>query len=304
MNLTQILPLIIGGACLLLLSAQCKPQSSPTTSPVTATSAPTPAAGGLPYDLTSPSQTISLATDDLKEISALSPTNDPDLFLAVADERGEIFFVNVKQNGAVTNRVFFKEKGDFEGVEMVGDYIYCLKSNGVIFEISDWKNGQPKVKEYPTPLKKENDLEGLGYDPVRKSLLLACKENPESDVARRIFAFDLTTHKLSAEPVYTINPGDVNALVPYNDEEKKQNSFSSSGVAVHPLTNDIYVVSTSLKRLAVLDHQTGKIRFAARLEKIFLPQPEGISFDPEGNLYISSEGKKGEGAILKFAYRG
>ena len=31
-------------------------------------------------------------------------------------------------------------------------------------------------------------------------------------------------------------------------------------------------------------------------------QPEGIAFDADGNLHLSSEGKKGEGLILKFNY--
>jgi len=299
MNLTQILPLSIGGACVLLLfSAQCRQQTPSVAAPVT--SIPVVP---LPYDLNAPSLTISLATEDLKEISALSPTSEPGVFLAVSDERGEIFFVDTRKDGAITKRVLFRGKGDFEGVEMVGDRIFCLKSNGIVFEISNWQNGTPEVQEYPTMLQKENDLEGLGYDPGRNALLLACKENPESDVDRRIFAFDLGTHQLSAAPMYTIHPQEVNALVPYNDEDKKQHFFSSSGVAVHPLTQDVYVISTALKRLLVLDHGSGQIRVAARLKKSILPQPEGISFDPEGNLYISTEGKTSEGAILKFLYR-
>ncbi len=291
----------IGGACVLLLfSAQCRQQSTSIPPPVTSV----PAAAALPYDLQAPALTISLATKDLKEISALSPTSEPGIFLAVADERGDIFFVDTRKDGAITKRVSFRDKGDFEGVEMVGDRIFCLKSSGVIFEISNWQNGTPEVQEYPTMLQKDNDLEGLGYDAGRNVLLLACKENPENDVDRRIFAFDLGTHQLSADPVYTIHPREVNAQVPYNEEDKKQHFFSSSGVAVHPLTQDVYVISTSLKRIVVLDHGSGQIRFAARLDKSILPQPEGISFDPEGNLYISTEGKTGEGAILKFLYRG
>ena len=50
-------------------------------------------------------------------------------------------------DGAITKRVLFRETGDFEGVEMVGDRIYCLKSDGTIFEISQWENGKPQVVE-------------------------------------------------------------------------------------------------------------------------------------------------------------
>ena len=297
MNLSQIIPLAVGSALVLLLvSAQCREQSTPPS---------TVPAEVLPYDLNAPALTINLASGDLKEISALSPTSDPNIFIAVSDERGEALFLNVKNGGAITKRVLFRDKGDFEGAEMVGDHIFCLESKGIIFEVTNWENGAPQVQEYPLGgLSKENDLEGLGYDHARNALLIACKEDPESDIDRRIFAFDLTTHQLSAEPVYIVHPHEVNALVAYNDEDKRKHFFSSSGVAVHPLTNDIYVISTALKRLVVLDHTTGKIRLAARLEKAILPQPEGISFDPAGNMYISSEGKTGEGLILEFLYHG
>jgi uncharacterized protein YjiK len=72
---------------------------------------------------------------------------------------------------------------------------------------------------------------------------------------------------------------------------------------VHPKTKDIYLISTALKRMVVLNAVDGTIRFAARLDKNLLPQPEGIAFDETGNLYLSSEGKKKEGLMLKFNYQ-
>lgn len=302
MNIPEFLPLSIGSACLLmLLGAQCGQQPSPA---VPGKSAVAHTLDSIPYDLSAPAQTIQLGSADLSEISALSPTYMPGVFLAVADERGEVFFIDSKQNGAISKRIPFRENGDFEGVEMVDSVIFCLKSDGVLFEISHWDQAKPQVREYATALTRDNNVEGLGYDAVRQVLLLACKEDPETDRPRRVYAFDLRTHQLNATPVYTVDPREVNTRVPYSDEDKKQHFFSSSGVAVHPLTQDIYLISTALKRLVVLDHGTGKIRFATRLDKQVIPQPEGIAFDPAGNLYLSSEGKGGEGFILVFPYRG
>ena len=299
MNRPEFLPLSVGSACLLLfLGAQCGQQPNPAKSAVAHT------LDSIPYDLATPARTIQLGSADLSEISALSPTYLPGVFLAVADERGEVFFIDSKQNGAISKRIPFRENGDFEGVEMVDSVIYCLKSDGVLFEIRQWDQAKPQVREYATALTKDNNVEGLGYDAGRRALLLACKEDPESDAPRRVYAFDLRTHQLNATPVYTVDPREVNTRVPYSDEDKKQHFFSSSGVAVHPLTQDIYLISTALKRLVVLDHGTGKIRFATRLDKQVIPQPEGISFDPAGNLYLSSEGKGGKGFILVFLYRG
>lgn len=257
----------------------------------------------LPYDLERPSLTINLVSEELKEISGLSPTDVPGIYLAIADERGAFFFIDGSGGGAVRQRVLFRDKGDFEGIEMAGKSIWASKSNGDLYEITRWNDPEPQVEEYKSFLKKHNDVEGLAYDPWRKALLLACKEKPDSLYDRNIFVFDLKTKTLGETPAYTIHPEMVNERVAYGETEK-HDYFSPSGLAVHPITKDIYVISTALKRLVVLDYKTGQIKYAQRLDKKILPQPEGISFDPAGNLMLSSEGKQGEGLLLRFDFKG
>jgi uncharacterized protein YjiK len=256
----------------------------------------------LPYDLANPSHIINLVSEDLQEISGLSPTDDPEQYLAIADEKGEIFFVDGAAGGAITRRVLFRDKGDFEGVELVGPCLFAVKSNGDIYEIGRWKKKTPSVKEYDTALGKDDDVEGLGYDNKRNALLVACKGNPDSSYLRKVYAFDLGTKRLSEQPVYTIDPIEVNRLVPKNPEENAH-FFSPSGIAVHPVTGDVYVLSSAQKRMVVLNHDSGMLRFAVRLDKKLLPQPEGISFDRNGDLVLSSEGKKGEGLIMRFKFK-
>lgn len=255
----------------------------------------------LPYNLESPSVVINLVSEELKEISGLSPTREPGIFCTIADEKGEILFIDGNGGGVILQRVLFREKGDFEGVEEVGKCLYAMKSNGDVYEIGCWKEGTPQTTVYKTTLTKTDDVEGLGYDERRNALLIACKGDPDSSYQRKIYAFDLKTKQLSDKPVFKIDVLEVNRLIPYNDDDKPH-FFSPSGIAVHPISGDVYVISSALKRMLVLDYQTGKIRWAHRLDKKLLPQPEGISFDPAGNLYLSSEGKKGEGLLLRFDY--
>jgi uncharacterized protein YjiK len=262
-----------------------------------------PISDSLPYDLQNPALTINFVTEALKEISGLGPSDTPGLFLAIADERGEVFFIEGERGGRVRRQILFREKGDFEGVELVGKSIWAVKSDGDLFEISDWKKVQPTVTEYKTPLKKVDDVEGLAYDPWKKSLLLSCKQNPDSSGLRRIWSFDLKSKTLGQSPVYTVDPEEVNKLLPYNNAEK-QDYFSPSAIALHPKTRDVYLISTALKRLVVLDYHSGAIKHVNRLDKRLLPQPEGLAFDQAGNLFIGSEGKKGEGLLLKFEYKG
>ncbi|MEI6409116.1 MAG: SdiA-regulated domain-containing protein [Bacteroidota bacterium] len=298
MNITtQILsrlPVLI--ACAVLL------QGSNCRQPSGAGRVPATSMERLPYNLEEPALTINFANAELKEISGLSPTDTPGVYCAIADERGEIFFINSEKAGEITRRVLFRDKGDFESLEMVGKVLYALKSNGALFEIEHWQEGGDKmeVHEYKTPLQYD-DLEGLCYDPKRNALLLATKEDPLSDVSRKIYAFSLKTKTLEPNPVYTIDPQEVNRILPY-DLGEKQHYFSPSGIAIHPITKEVYVISTALKRLVVLNPETGAIKSVVRLDKGLLPQPEGIAFDAQGNLFLSSEGKKQEGLLLKFNY--
>lgn len=256
----------------------------------------------LPYNLANPSHIINLVSEDLQEISGLSPADAPGQYLAIADEKGEIFFVD-GNGGAITRRILFRDKGDFEGVEMVGQCLYAVKSNGDIFEIGDWKQKKMCINMYDTHLEKEDDVEGLGYDPKRHSLLVIGKGNSDSSSVRSVYAFDLTTKLLGEQPVYTVNPLEVNRLLPPSKDENA-NFFSPSSIAVHPITRDVYITSTAQKRLLVLDYDSGAIKYVVRLDKKMLPQPEGIAFDSNGDMLLCSEGKKGEGLVLRFMYRG
>lgn len=256
----------------------------------------------LPYNLANPSHIINLVSEDLQEISGLSPADAQGQYLAIADEKGEIFFVD-GSGGAITRRVLFRDKGDFEGVEMVGQCLYAVKSNGDIFEIGDWKKKKMCINMYDTHLEKVDDVEGLGYDLKRHCLLLVGKGNPDSSYTRNVFAFDLTTKLLGEQPVYSVNPLEVNRLLPPGPDENS-NFFSPSSIAIHPITRDVYITSTAQKRLLVLDYDSGAIKYVVRLDKKMLPQPEGIAFDSNGDMLLSSEGKKGEGLIIRFMYRG
>ncbi len=256
----------------------------------------------LPYQLRQPSRTIPLKDSLLQEISGLGALSTPARLCAISDERGEIYLLNTKEDLAVEKTIPFREKGDFEGVEWVGDTLYALQSNGKLYEVTNWKSGTPSVQQYQTGLDKSHDLEGLGYDPVTNRLLLACKEDPASNIIRTIWAFDRTTHSLSSHPVYSLDPNQINDQLSLPPKEKNK-YFSPSGIAVHPIISNVYVLSSALRCLLVLDYTSGQVLSVELLDKQLFPQPEGITFEKNGDLWISSEGKKGTATLQLFSYQ-
>lgn len=254
------------------------------------------AAAQLPFNFDKPDRIISLPAE-LKEISGLSLTSKPSQAVAIGDEKGQLFFINL-ENGAIERAPIFREKGDFEDLAVVGDSVWCVKSDGKLFRIKNLGADQPGFEEFePSFIDKDrDDVEGLCFDAKNDRLLLACKGVSDSFTVRRFFEFNLTSEEFLPNPVFTLDPCDVEKKLP---EQKKPKAFSPSGIAIQPETGDIFVLSSVGKMLAILD-STGALKQSVKLEKDLLPQPEGIAFGADGSLYLSSEGKKGEGVILVF----
>ncbi len=61
-----------------------------------------------------------------------------------------------------------------------------------------------------------------------------------------------------------------------------------------------YWILSAHDRLVVVLGADSKVLEATRLQQSLFVQPEGMSFDDKGNLFLSSEGHKGAGLLLVF----
>ncbi len=261
------------------------------------------------YDFSTPVLELKLPKR-LEEISGLTIVDDT-LVAAVQDEKGEIFLLD-HRTGDVVDKFKFARDGDFEGIELVDDTMYVLRSDGDVYVIADWRSKDPEAKKIETYLATKNDTEGLGYQPSKQRLLIVAKEFPGRGRSRvrSIYGFDLRTKKVDPEPVYEIPldtigvrlglPGEAirNLLAPALDLE----SFKPAAVAVHPRTGDIFVVSSVLKVIVVLS-PSGELIQLSPIDIKDLPQPEGLAFLPNGDLLVSSEGAGGRGRLFRFNER-
>ena len=271
----------------------------------------------VPYSLGKPDEVFELKKK-LNEVSGLNVTGSDQVAL-IDDEKGSIFYYDLIA-GNVLHDISFSESADFEDLVIHGDTSYALKSDGTITEIISNGDTVVSVKTYDTPLDEFNDTEGLCYDAKRNALLIACKGKPtfiENDKRYRgrkaIYRFDLSTMKLNETPLFLIDVHKVEGIILgmqkniirrimslYNLSTKAV--FQPSGIAIHPQTGEIYVISAVGNVLLILTEE-GKILHAMKLSNKLYIQPEGITFDSTGILFIANEGKTGKGNILKFEYK-
>ena len=232
----------------------------------------------------------------LKEISGLDYISD-DKVACIEDNHGIIYIYDLKEEN-ITAEITFGEKGDYEDVSKVGQVYYVLRSDGVIFQVSD-----KKTSSYKTILNQENNTEGLCYDKKNNSLLIACKDDPGNQIPKNyksVYKFALKDHVVSKKPLFNISIDDIILPQLNKNFEADEKHFSPSGIAIHPLSGNIFIISSRGNILLEAD-RTGKIIHAEKIHNKLFPQPEGICFTPEGDLMISNEGRDDEhGTILRF----
>ena len=253
------------------------------------------------YDLKSPNHTWRLP-GQLVEVSG-NTWIDNDHLILIEDMHPNLYLIKIDDKNATLEKTIpfadeKKEKTDIEDVTFVNNTVYALWSHGVLFKISDWQT-KPTVKKIKTFLSKENNTEGLCYDPVTQKLLVACKDASnvadEKKSTKAVYQFDMAQNTLNNQPFLLIHKKDF-------EKSGNQNlDFNPSAIAIHPVTHDIYLLSTrDNKCMAVYSHN-GVFKSVQFIDAELMPQPEGICFSPEGKLYISSEGKKGEpGNLFEF----
>ncbi|HET8754227.1 MAG TPA: SdiA-regulated domain-containing protein [Salinimicrobium sp.] len=232
--------------------------------------------------------------DELKEVSGIEWLGDNKI-AAVQDEDGIIFIYNLTTS-EIENQFSFGGNGDYEGIAINEGTAYILKSDGTILEISDYSKN-PKVKTYSTPLSKVKgiDVEGLTWDKKNNTLLVAEKERKAEKKKKSIYSFDLQSKNSVEKPIFEI---DLNDDFFKNSESRKKIKFNPSEIEIEPTSGDIYVLDGRNPKLLILD-KNGKPEQIFFLNASTFAQPEGITFSPDGTLYISNEAGDGPANILQ-----
>lgn len=259
----------------------------------------------LGYDFNEPNETFVLP-NILREISGIT-TGDDHRLACVQDENGILFQFDLESN-EIALQQSFGEDGDYEGLCRVGPFFYVLRSDGILFELKEQAaielRAEEDVQEIAEMRVNRYDLglpiaenEGLCFDEKNNRLLIISRDkSPHTKTNDRlIYAFDLTRKRLLKQPVFTLNP--------FSGKWNKQAnlSFRPSELALHPLTGEIFVLSSKDQALFVFSPQ-GKIQTIQRFNPTIFAKPEGITFLENGDVYISNEGKDEKPTILFFKY--
>jgi len=238
----------------------------------------------------------------LREVSGLSFDASANGLIAHDDEVAILYNIDFDKKEIVS-----KEKiggsGDFEGIEKVDDKIYLVKSNG---EMIAYDITAKESQKFSTGLSSSNNVEGLAE--YNGNLLLACKGKPEKesgqdfDKSRAVYSFNLQSMHTAKSPFMLISEDKLKnyATDASSGEKDRLEKFAPSGIAVHPKTNAVYILSNRGRMLLVTNAQ-------AEIQKIYFldyqihKHPEGICFDAQNRMYIANEADGGTAVIYRYS---
>ena len=172
-----------------------------------------------------------------------------------------------------------------------------LVSSGSIIQVMT-KDSSFTTNEFTLDRGGKSEFETMYLGADKKSLVLLCKEcSKEKDEVRTAYRFDLATLTFSTEPLYTIDVTVIRKML--NDDAAL---FKPSAAAINPITGKLFIVASVGKLLVIADKE-GKVEQVFKLDPTMYNQPEGMTFAPNGDLFISNEGGEGIATILKFTYK-
>lgn len=248
----------------------------------------------------------------LREVSGLTFSPGDSFLLAVQDERGTVYALD-PTSGAVVRELPITGKGDFEGLTVAGEAVILLRSDGRIFRWT-WNGPLPLADTTGTDLgfPAGSDLEGLTVYPANGNLMVAAKDEPNLpvDATKGWYVHDAASGQRLAgsfglgrpefRQMVMALPGGAERrkLLDWLDKSPEAFPLGPSGIAVHPHSYDIYLLSSRGKVLLVLGSDPQRLH---PLDPGLFRQPEGIAFNRRGDLFIATEGSKKEPArILVF----
>lgn len=253
----------------------------------------------LGYNFFAPDAKVKLHYD-LEEISGLT-CYKPGVLAGVQDESGRLFLINTN-DGKIIRSIRFDHTGDYEGVEIIGEKAYVMESNGDLFHFEMTEGEEVKSKKENTVFNSSNDIEGLGY--IDNYLLVACKASGDTKEnnakGKAIYRLDLKSLKVKKKEWLDFEVKDLSKFIEKRPYFKKVKEFDPSGIAIHPITKDIYIISAD--KAVIIFNKNHELVEVVKLDGKLYRQAEGICFAPDGTLYISNEGEGARGEILTLKY--
>lgn len=150
---------------------------------------------------------------------------------------------------------------------------------------------------------------GMCLHQQTKRLFFVAESDIENEVQNYlIYTFNLNQRKLNERPLFEIKSEEIELFAISNNIPLPANRLDENGdtlrdfsfipdvIAVHPKTNEIYVLSSVDRSLAVFNQFGQVVNFTTLNESLF-SQPKAMTFFPNGDLLLTNSDLKNPSVV-------
>lgn len=141
-------------------------------------------------------------------------------------------------------------------------------------------------------------MEGLAFEESRNAFLLPCKTPRTSRLKDHLVVFSVPLTSMTPDP-------EPRVFLPLKDLDSAGlgKNFHPSAIEIHPESGSLILVSAREEALVELSPD-GQILATEELKRKRHPQPEGLTFLPDGSFVVADEGQGGRGTLTRYPRTG
>ena len=231
----------------------------------------------------------------MDEVSGIAYYPPDHALFAIIDEAGMLY--KVPLNDKKIEQWEFAEKDDYEDIVLVDSTFFVITSRGRLLSFTFLGNKPSKVENFDLNLTGKNDIETLYHQSDDNTLRIICKDcDGDKGLTNTTFQFSMGEKKFSGASKLNLNQ--------VSDKiARENNKFKPSAAAIHPITGELFIISSVNKTLVVADKNLNPKELYS-LDAELYKQPEAIAFAPNGDMFIANESAdEGSANILVFKYK-
>jgi hypothetical protein len=224
--------------------------------------------------------------ESLKEVSGISHIDDSKL-ACIQDEKGSIYIYDLNLESLV-KEIQFGPRGDYEAIRIIDSTAYVMDSSGQLFRIENFELESRLVEVFQTEFSKKHDIESFDINKTTGEILTIPKENNLLTTRDRFLIYELDPTTFNIKEDYFINLSYRDPIFEVDASWFMETSFFPSELTIHPTTQEVYILDSKTPRILILEPD-GSPKKMHLLNPEKFQQPEGLSFDSKGRIYISNE---------------
>jgi len=228
---------------------------------------------------------------ELEEVSGIAYYGKDNSLFAESDEKGCLYKIFINKPTDI-RKWKFSHKRNYEDIVLHDSTFYILNNNGDIISLIFLKDSIIP-HEYTFPENGKYEFEALYYDDKLQKLVLMCKDC-EIDKNNAVSTYSFDPQQFTYSSGFTVDAKNISDVI-----GPKSTKLKPSAASINPVTGEIYILS-SINKLLLIAQRDGVVKEIYHLDPSIFTQPEGITFTPNGGLFISNEGGKTSPATILF----